>query len=286
MSLTTNPFRSFRTMKTTLQFFLDYRGKLMEESQKHHALNQIIDNHLIHTYYQPIINLKDHSIFGYESLNRPETLGVFRTTEQFYDFVGSSPNIFELETLCRKLAIQGFYKGKRTDNGQTMLFINVHPRVMTDPAFKPGQTLAILNMLGLKPEQVVFEVTEKGAVQNYSEFISVVNHYKEQGFRIAVDDAGSGYNSLKTLVFLQPEFIKIDQTIINGISENRVQQEMVQLLVDYANRVDTKVIAEGIETWSDFNYLQQSGVHFGQGYLISRPSQTLTDQLFVTETEK
>jgi EAL domain-containing protein (putative c-di-GMP-specific phosphodiesterase class I) len=274
------PFKAIQHINTTIRFFLDNRQKIVEESEKHRDLKRIIENQWINTYYQPIVSMKTNEIFGYETLNRPMITDAFKTTEQFYDFVGRSPNMFEMETICRQLAIKGFYDKKNKKNQNKMLFINVHPRVMLDPSFRSGKTIELLKNYQLRPEQIILEVTEKGAVSDYLDFMNIVHHYREQGFRIAVDDAGSGYNSLKTLVFLQPEFIKIDRAIIDGVSRNHVQQEMVGLLFDYAKRVKTQVIAEGIETLADFQFLQKMGIDYGQGYFISKPNQSLSSELF------
>lgn len=120
--------------------------------------------------------------------------------------------------------------------------------MLNDSRHKSGETLTLLKELGLAPERVVFELTERQAVQDYIGFEKVLSHYREQGFRIAVDDAGSGYNSLKTLVYLKPEFIKLDKSLIRGIHSSREQQELLELVREYAERSSTRVIAEGIET--------------------------------------
>ncbi|MNN73966.1 putative cyclic-di-GMP phosphodiesterase AdrB [compost metagenome] len=86
-----------------------------------------------------------------------------------------------------------------------------------------------------------------------------------------MDDAGSGYNSLKTLVYLKPEFIKLDKSLIRGVHSNREQQELLELISEYASRSATRVIAEGIETEEELLYLQMAGIEFGQGYALGRP---------------
>lgn len=152
------------------------------------------------------------------------------------------------------------------------MFVNVHPGVLNDPRHRSGESLALLKELGLAPERIVFELTERQAVQDYVQFEKVLSHYREQGFRIAVDDAGSGYNSLKTLVYLKPEFIKLDKSLIRGIHHCREQQELLELIREYAERSSTRVIAEGIETAAELHFLQSAGVEWGQGYALGRPT--------------
>lgn len=276
----------FSSVKHTLKFIVDYHERFAAESVKHHNLQKVINEKLMATYFQPIISLEDEGILGYEALNRPLFNEAFSSTEQFYDFVGQSSKLFEMEKLCRHLAVHRF-DNQLTDQdySKLLLFINVNPHVLSDPSFSSGKTLEILNHLRLQPHQIVLEVTEKGAVHDYPEFLKALTYYRNQGFRIAVDDAGTGYNSLKTLVYTQPEFIKMDRSIIHGISIHRYQQEMVDLLLDYANRVKTKVIAEGIETREDYDYLRQLGLHFGQGYFIGKPSQMVEKTPFLNESK-
>ncbi|MCM2535999.1 EAL domain-containing protein [Neobacillus pocheonensis] len=106
---------------------------------------------------------------------------------------------------------------------------------------------------------------------DYNLFKKMIEHYRRQGFRIAVDDAGTGYNSLKTLIYLKPEFIKIDKALIRNIEQNPSQQHLVELLLEFALQSETVVIAEGIETLAELRFLKNLGVHMGQGYAIGKP---------------
>ncbi|ATY83845.1 hypothetical protein CVV65_01720 [Kyrpidia spormannii] len=91
-----------------------------------------------------------------------------------------------------------------------------------------------------------------------------------QGFWVAVDDAGTGYNSLQTLVCLQPKFLKLDRFLVRGIADNAAARRMAALLLDYAREAGTRVIGEGIETAEEFACLLDMGVKLGQGCLIGR----------------
>ena len=128
---------------------------------------------------------------------------------------------------------------------------------------------------GISPEHVVLELTERSAVLDFETFERVLSHYRAQGYRIAVDDVGSGYNSLKTLVYLKPEFIKLDRSLIDNIHTNAQQQVLLSVLLDYAQKSCTKVSAEGIETPADYYYLKEAGVHYAQGYAIAKPAEKI-----------
>lgn len=239
------------------------------------ALLDIMNNERLDTFFQPILQLHSGRTIGHEVLNRPPSSSQFPTTEHFYEFAGRTEQMLRFEQYCRRMSLSRYMeKLPAADDGSgKLVFINVHPGVLNDARHKSGETLGLLQSLDLPPEQVVFELTERQAVQDYVSFEKVLSHYRSQGFRIAVDDAGSGYNSLKTLVYLKPEFIKLDKSLIHGIHGSREQQELLELVREYAARSDTKVIAEGIETEAELDFLRRAGIEFGQGYALGRPSQ-------------
>jgi EAL domain-containing protein (putative c-di-GMP-specific phosphodiesterase class I) len=122
-------------------------------------------------------------------------------------------------------------------------------------------------------KQVVFELTEKSAVTDFTMFERVLSNYRSQGYRIAIDDIGSGYNSLKTLIYLKPEFIKLDKSLIQNIDQNIEQQQLVKLIIDYAKQSSTEIIAEGIERIEELAFICEQGVQYGQGYALGKPKE-------------
>ena len=88
------------------------------------------------------------------------------------------------------------------------LFLNIHPRTVVDPTFAPGKTLEILDKHGLRPEDIVFEITERHSIKDFTSFHKTLDHYRSQGFKIAVDDAGTGYSGLSTVAALKPDFMR------------------------------------------------------------------------------
>lgn len=240
-------------------------------------LQKIMANNSLNTFFQPILKLSTGETIGFEALNRPAVTKLFPDTEVFYEFVGQSNQVFSFECFCRNLSLQRFierFKGilsKKT----TLLFLNIHPHVLVDPNYHSGKTRQLLSNLGIEPNQVVFELTERSSVSDFAMFEKVLSHYRSQGFRIAVDDVGSGYNSLKTLIYLKPEFIKLDKSLIQFIDQNVEQQKLVKLIIEYANQSSTEVIAEGIERMEDLHFLQRKGVHYGQGFALGKPQEEI-----------
>ncbi|MFC4322926.1 EAL domain-containing protein [Litchfieldia salsa] len=239
-------------------------------------LKKIMRNRSLTTFFQPIFNLETNNIIGYEALNRPTSSNAFPTTENFYDYIGQTNQVFQFELFSRNLSFKQFHSEVKKSPQQKdhLLFVNIHPQVLVDSNYKSGETLELLEYYEISPKQVVFELTEKKAVTDFKMFERILSNYRDQGFRIAIDDAGSGYNSLKTLVHLKPEFIKFDRSLIHNISSNQAQQKMICLLVEFARESNTQVLAEGIEKIEDLNYLKDKQVHLGQGYSLGRPSQS------------
>jgi EAL domain-containing protein (putative c-di-GMP-specific phosphodiesterase class I) len=258
-------------------FLIKKRKNRLDDLLKYSELIKIIKNDDLTTFFQPIIDLRTTKTVGYEALNRPPFSKSFPSTEIFYDYIGSTNQVFLFELFCRNTSIKKYssnLKEMPTENDK-LLFLNIHPDVLVDSNYRTGETLQLLQEFNLKPSQIIFELTEKKAVNDFKMFEKVLNNYREQGFRLAIDDAGTGYNSLKSLVHLKPEFIKLDRSLVHNIVHNEAQQKMVSLLLNFANQSDTSVIAEGIEQPEDLLFLKQEGVHFGQGYALGRPNPKL-----------
>ncbi|MNH71289.1 putative membrane protein YjcC [compost metagenome] len=263
---------------TYFQYLNQARKKEIMEYRRFVAFHHIMRNQTLSTFFQPILHLDTGENVGYEILNRPPASELFPTTEHFYDFVGQTDQVSLFEQGCRQISLRSFREkvAGLPERDNALIFLNVHPHALSEEHITSGELLELVERYGLSPGQIVFELTEKQAVTDYESYEGVLASYRAQGFRIAIDDAGSGYNSLKTLVYLKPEYVKLDRSLIQDIHLNPVQQQIVMILVEYANKSGTHVIAEGIERVEELAYLRERGVHMGQGYALGRPSSELT----------
>ncbi len=245
--------------------------------RRYKELVKIIKNESLNTFFQPIVDIQNGDTYAFEALNRPMQSAHFNNTEDFYEFVGQTNIVFQFEQFCRNLSLKRFTErlGSQKNNQNFILFINIHPHVLLDQNYHSGETFKFIKGLGIQPEQVVFELTERSAVTDFNEFERVLSHYRKQGYRIAIDDVGSGYNSLKTLIYLKPEFIKLDRSLIQNIEQNEASQKLVSLIHNFAEQSETKIIAEGIERIEELNYLQSVGIQYAQGYALGRPNQMI-----------
>ncbi|MEW9698396.1 GGDEF domain-containing protein [Paenibacillus sp. SI8] len=230
---------------------------------------RIIEQQSIYSVYQPIISLQDGNVFGYEALTRGPKDSPFDSPLDMFQFAEQQGELYILERLAREKAIQGFI----LEDPQQLLFINISSQVLYDPQFVPGKTLEVLHQYGLRPHNVVFEITERSSIEDFSLAKKMLEHYRKQGYRIAIDDAGAGYSSLQAIAELQPDFIKIDRSLIENIHTNKVREYILETFVTFAKKMNISLIAEGIEQEDELKKLTRLGVHYAQGYLLGRPSE-------------
>jgi EAL domain-containing protein (putative c-di-GMP-specific phosphodiesterase class I)/DNA-binding NarL/FixJ family response regulator len=214
----------------------------------------------VYVDYHPIVVTETREIFGYEALARG-VMRSLRSPEVMFDVAAEADLVWELSRLCRARAIEGIETRLQPDE---LLFINVDPHDFSDPAFNENEVKS--------PERVVIEITERTAIKDYPKFRERLRAFRERGFRFAVDDAGSGYAGLGSIANLEPDFIKLDISLINAIDTNFIKQNLVETMVKFANDHGAKVIAEGVERAEEFNAVHELGVHLVQGFFLHRPS--------------
>lgn len=231
-----------------------------ERARKIADLRESIRTRGVYVEYQPIIVAATGKVFGYEALSRG-VMRSMRSPEVMFEMAAQANVVWELSRLCRARAIEEM--AHRLRNGE-LLFLNVDPHDFADPEFTE-QNLGVAD-----PSRVVIEITERTAIKDYPKFRSRLTAFRNAGFRFAVDDAGSGYAGLGSIANLEPDFIKLDMSLINCIHENFIKQNLVETMVRYANEQGAKVIAEGVETEEEFQAVRTLGVHLIQGFYLHR----------------
>ncbi len=231
----------------------------------------ILEKKQITTVFQPIISLRDGSIYGYEALSRGPQNSDMQNPNALFDYAEKLEKTWDLELLCRSLAIEAFYKL----NTRLKLFLNVNPKIIHDIKFKQGFTKDYILRYGMDPEDIIFEITERGSIDNISDLVKTINNYKNQNYKIAIDDAGAGYSGLNMISDLNPHFIKLDINLIRGIDKDVTRQSLIKSFAEFASLTNTYLVAEGIETEKELLKLIEIGIHFGQGFFLQRPSANL-----------
>mgnify|MGYP000894744392 FL=1 len=212
-------------------------------------LEDIIRTENIRTVFQPIVSLLNGDILGYEALSRGPAGSPLERPDMMFKAAEEHNMIWELEYLCRLKALE---KAKNIVPSK-MLFINVDPKIINDEKFKSGFTKEFIEKSGINAANIIFEITERTCIEDYKTFKKSIDNYINQGFRIAIDDTGSGYSGLKMLAETHPHYIKLDMDLIRNIDKKALNQALVKALLEFANSSNMKIIAEGIETPDELN---------------------------------
>lgn len=231
-------------------------------------LNQILEEGLITPLFQPIYDLTSGHIYGYEALSRgPKDTELF-APDVLFPFAQAQGRLHELELLCRERAISRFVELQLP--GQ--LFLNVSASLLSSPDHQKGMTLAILKELGLSQNNIVIELSEKHPYDQNGLTHKSVEHYREMGFQVAIDDLGAGYSGLRLWSEVRPNIVKLDKHFIENIDRDEVKREFVRSIIHISHRLRCLLIAEGIERQQEMDQLIELGVSHGQGFFLQRPN--------------
>ncbi|GHG72879.1 signal transduction protein [Alishewanella longhuensis] len=224
------------------------------------------------TWFQPIIHahsaLDTPKVYSYEGLFRmrddtnsivPPQLA-FRLAEQ-------ADLLFSLDLVARRSAVEHFAAAKLRGK----LFINFNPSSIYDPSYCLRSTAAAIYELGLTPADIVFEVTETHQSSDLNHLKGILAFYRNAGFKVAMDDIGSGWSGLNLLQKIRPDYVKIDMELVRDIHNDVFKQNIVSSLVSIAKRSGISTVAEGIETEDEAKWLIDNDVDLLQGYLFGRP---------------
>lgn len=210
---------------------------------------------------QPIVR-PDGALFGYEALLRSShpvldgPLSVLSVAE-------NSNMLNELGRVVAERAAELFPSLER----EAVLFLNLHPSQLNDPRLISHTLAPILDYA----HRCTIEITERRPLNETPDWELVVDQLQTAGFHIAVDDLGSGYNSLSILADLQPTYIKVDMGIVRDIDREPRKQRLVDLLAKFADATSAQLLAEGVETVEEAHCLQTCGAHLFQGYFFGKP---------------
>lgn len=205
--------------------------------------------------YQPIVDLKSLEVVGYEALSR-FTDG--RPPDEWFAEARSVDLGVELEMLAVSRALE-------TVPLETYVSINVGPATLASRAFRQLLTERVVT-------ELVVELTEHVGIDDYASIREPVALLRERGGRLAVDDAGGSYVSMRHVVAIAPDIIKLDRSLISALDDSPRHRELARSLSDFAHRTGASVVAEGIERPGEYSTCIEVGIDHGQGYLLGRPA--------------
>lgn len=230
-------------------------------------LDDAISGYGVECHFQPIVDLDQRVVVGYEALARfthPDAVGV--SPDVWFARARARGIQAELEAIVLKLAL-----ARRSFLPMDcFLAVNVEPDSLRSPIVR-----AVFESQG-DLTGVVLEITEHSSWE-WADLEPAINSVRARGGLIAVDDAGAGYSGLQQILELRPSILKLDRAIVQGVATDEAKVALVEMIGLFASRVDAWVVAEGIETLADAKRLSDMRVPLAQGFLFAKPSPTFTD---------
>ena len=217
---------------------------------------------------QPIVT-PDGAVFGYEALLRsedqrlPNPMAVLDAAER----LGRLP---ELARVTRERAVKRFADAP----ADAMLFLNLHPRdLLDDSLIDPNGPLTGM------ASRVVLEITERTSLEGLRGLHERISEFRALGFRLAIDDLGAGYAGLTSFASLEPEFAKIDMSLVRDIDQSATKRRLVGMIAAVCREMGTQVVAEGIETAAERDVVVELGCTLLQGFHIGRPAREFSSRV-------
>ena len=214
--------------------------------------------------YQPIVDVDQRTVFAHEALVRgPHGESAHTVLSRLND-----SNRYRFDQACRVKAI----KGAAQLGLRERLSINFLPNAIYKPEVCIRTTLEAARANNFPVERIIFEATEGEVISDGKRLAHILTEYKRTGFMTAIDDFGAGYAGLNLLADFQPDIIKLDMALIRGVDASHSRQAIVRGILRICAELGVRVLAEGIETPAERDFLVHEGVSLMQGYLFSRPA--------------
>lgn len=214
--------------------------------------------------YQPIVQLSTRSVYAYEALVRgPNGEPAHTVLAQVND-----SNRYRFDQACRTKAVEGAARLGMTE----FLSINFLPNAVYRPEVCIQSTFKAARKYDFPIERIIFEVTEGERVDDRPHLVNIFKEYSRFGFRTAIDDFGAGYAGLNLLSEYQPDLIKLDMDLVRNVDSDRPRQAIVAGIASICKELQIKILAEGVETRAERDYLARVGIDLMQGYWFAKPA--------------
>ncbi len=225
---------------------------------------------LLDIAFQPILNIHTGKIYAVEALLRNVEDAGFKSIFSLFDKVYKEGMLYPFDIKLREIAFLKF----TTINGyeKIKLFYNLDNRLFEIKNYSHGNTKRLLEKFSISKDNICFEISERHEITQECDITTVLKHYQDEDFCIAIDDFGVGHSGYKLLYESTPNVIKIDRFFLSNIENNRKKKLLVRNITNLAVQFGIKVVAEGVETREELLTCKDIGCHYIQGYLIQRPT--------------
>ena len=219
--------------------------------------------------FQPIIEEDDVKveIFAFECLTR----GPIGTNLEPADVLFEYARRKGAETLLDRACCTNALATAAANLPAARITLNVHASTLSNDVSVPRHLELVASSFGFKAEQILLEIIEHTPVLDERSFLRGLEQLRKAGFPIALDDVGVAHSNYKMMIDCDPEYLKIDRYFVNGAHQDRRRAAVIESVIAFADRIGARVIAEGVETWEEHDYLRTVGIDLMQGYHYSRP---------------
>lgn len=233
-------------------------------------LSRGIESDELFFQYQPKVHLIQQRLSGFEALVRwrhPDHGLLFPDA-----FIGLAESTGLIAEMTSKLVRIGFEQLLRWEQKglETSLSINLSPTMLIDPSL-PNELASAADQASIDPSRIVMEITETGKPLDEAVYLEIVTRLHLKGFRISIDDFGTGESSLLKLEALPFSELKVDRAFVDGATEDEIKRAILEASIGLAAALEMDCVAEGVETVEDWRLLQELGCPYAQGYFVSRP---------------
>ncbi|HEX9406345.1 MAG TPA: EAL domain-containing protein [Thermoanaerobaculia bacterium] len=232
-------------------------------------LRDIIRRRRVTTMFQPIVDAKDLSIFGYEILTRGPANSSFRNSDMLFSFAREVKLAWGLEAVSLECALRRL---RSFDLTKRKFLLNLEAEMFAESEFRIHE---VVSFFSEHRGHFVFELTERAAIEDYIVFRRLLDEFRSKGIEVAIDDAGSGYASLEAIAALAPDYLKVTKGLVSTLAKEPIKQDLVRMLVELAGKINAKTIAEGIETTEEYETCRELGIDLLQGYFLAHPQEQL-----------
>jgi EAL domain-containing protein (putative c-di-GMP-specific phosphodiesterase class I)/ActR/RegA family two-component response regulator len=231
-------------------------------------LDDVLNEGIIFTAFQPIVRLASGQHVGFEALARVHTNSPLRNPETLFKYALRKHRVTDLEMVCIRTSLAlGAQLAKAAP-----LFLNVHPTVFASGTAIRDLLLREAEKNEIDPGRIVLEITEQASLTNDRKVIDAIQQLKGTGVRFAFDDVGVAYSHLPFIDTVRPSFLKISQAFGTGFENDATRTKIIQNLMALAKDFDCDVILEGIETQATAAAALDLGLKYGQGFLFGEPA--------------
>lgn len=257
----------------------EYQIRLTKKIYWKNLLEEAINHDNFVMYYQPIINLQDNRVTHYECLIRIKIEGQkLIMPGEFIEYAEELGMIGQIDKLVMNKAIEKHLEfQKYSDN--TKLAINLSGKSLNDRSIHK-EIQRLLSLPNVKPENIIFELTETAAISNFNSAQLLINDARNLGCKFALDDFGVGFASFSYLKNLSVDYIKIDGSFIKKINTSHEDKIFVKAISDVSHALGKKTIAEFVENEQVLEILKEYKIDYAQGYHIGKPAEFIDKQEF------